>query len=35
LLTGIDWTQAKLSEVDVVSVDACAPVNPYGTYGSY
>jgi hypothetical protein len=35
LLTGINWTQAKLSEVDVVSVDACAPVNPYGTYGSY
>jgi hypothetical protein len=33
LLTGINWAQAKLSEVDVVTVDNCAPTNPYGSYG--
>jgi hypothetical protein len=33
LLTGINWSQAKLSEVDVVTIDNCAPTNPYGSYG--
>lgn len=26
-----DFSKAKYSELDVVSVDACAPVNPYGS----
>jgi hypothetical protein len=27
-----DFSKAKYSELDVISVDTCAPVNPYGTY---